>query len=118
MSILFGLDYPANNPGAYATPASSVALNSAFQPNASAPCQIYLTFTLSGVVSLASAVSVQWSATSGGTYQEIMACSLVTLVGVLTAAKHCAILLVPAGMWLKIVATGGTPVVSMVKQAT
>ena len=79
----------------------------AFQPRPGGPCAVNITANLTGVLNVASAITVGLSSTSGGTYTTVALMSLtVNVAGVGVADTNTGTILVPAGHWVKVTQTG------------
>lgn len=73
----------------------------AFQPNASRPSAVIISATLSGLLGLNETLTVQLSATSGGTYQTVATDTLLIGVAGLSLARAIPTIFVPTGWWVK-----------------
>lgn len=86
-----------------------------FQPNADKPTLVSLSGTLTGALGLNENITVQLSATSGGTYQTIVTDTLLIGVLGLSLARAVATIPVPKGWWCKVLRSGTAAGVSWVK---
>jgi hypothetical protein len=108
-------DFIKNKPAPFSISAASTAsvtLNTAFQPSGTRPTIVAVIASYSALISGGVALSVSTSATEGGTYTEVGATTLITLLTVLSNTKETLVVPVPAGHWLKVTASGGTPTVT------
>ena len=111
------VDFIKNKPAGFSVGAatvSSVTLNSAFQPNATGASVVSIIGSFTALVSGGVTLSVQTCPTSSGTFVEVGVTNLITLLTALSNAKETLTVPVPAGHWLKVTATGGTPTVQKV----
>lgn len=78
----------------------------AFQPRASGPCMVNVTASLSGVLSVASSITVAVSPAQNGTYTTVSLFSVFigTLIGI--TDSNTGSFLVPKGHWVKVTQTG------------
>lgn len=111
------VDFIKNKPADFSVGAavtSSVTLNTAFRPSATRPTLVAIIGSFTALISGGVTLSVQTSATESGTYVEVGVTNLITLLTALSNAKETITVPVPAGHWLKVTATGGTPTVTKV----
>lgn len=79
----------------------------AFQPRAAGPCMVNITASVSGVLNVASAITVAVSSTQSGTYTPVSLFSLIlNAVGIGVSDSNTGSFLVPKGHWVKVTQTG------------